>query len=239
MTEQYIVKPLGITQDPRLSFAEQDYLCLIWQLHNANGCTASNGWFSEYFGTTRQRSSVIIGSLARKKIIAVQLEREGKLIVRRTIKIIDKGVNDILTGYQQNVDRGCQRFDKEGVNEIAKGKVKEKVKQTISADDAKEIFDNVRKLYPGRKGGLDVEFSAFKKSVKDWKDVLPILEKSIRAYTAHCEYLQATGQFCPHHKDFCRWLKNRCWETEYPDPMAGVTREADPDEIEKLLGGTA
>lgn len=107
---------------------------------------------------------------------------------------------------------------------------------TKSINEQKIIFDNSRKIYPGRKRGLSVEFDAFKKAVKDWRDIIPILEPSIRAYAAHCEQLKATGQFCPNHKDFCRWLKNRCWETEYPDPMAGATREATETEIDKLLG---
>jgi len=42
----------------------------------------------------------------------------------------------------------------------------------------KEVFDKFRKSYPGtRKKGLDTEFNNFTKKHKDWKDVLPKLEK--------------------------------------------------------------
>ena len=96
---------------------------------------------------------------------------------------------------------------------------------TNQQTNQKVIFDNSRKIYPGRKRGLSAEFDAFQKTVKDWRDVLPILETSVSAYITHCEHLTATGQFCPHHKDFCRWLRNRCWEIEYPDPLAGGQNE--------------
>ena len=123
----------------------------------------------------------------------------------------------------KNLTRTSQKFRPEPVKNLdSNDSINE------STNEPKAIFDNSRKIYPGRKRGLEVEFAAFKKAVKDWRDVLPLLEPAIRKYNAHCENLKATGQFCPNHKDFCRWLKNRCWEEEYPDPMEdafGCTEE--------------
>lgn len=105
--------------------------------------------------------------------------------------------------------------------------------------ELKILFNVARKLYPGQKDGLDVEFAAFKKAVKDWRDITPILEPAIQKYISYRAHLIETGQFCPNNKNFCRWLKKRCWETEYPDLMAGATRETTEAEFDRLLGTTA
>lgn len=115
------------------------------------------------------------------------------------------------------------------------GKSDPNVSLTKSINDPKAIFDNSRKIYPGRKRGLDVEFEAFKKAVNDWREVLPILEPSIRAYKAHCEHLKVTGQFCPGHKDFGRWLGGRCWEFEFEPkvlPREGVGAAVFDEQLE-------
>ena len=147
MNSRYLRKPIGITQNGRLSFAEQDYVCLIWQLSQAEGfCSASNGWFSTYFCVTKQRVSVIVGSLAAKKIIAVELERSGKRVIGRTLKIIDEGINKALIGCQQSVDRGYQRFSKEGINDLAKEERKGKRVRTERTNtvsrDTRVSFDS-------------------------------------------------------------------------------------------------
>jgi len=105
---KYLIKPLAITQHPDLSFAEQDYLCLIWQLRGEKGCIAGNHWLGEYFGVSPQRSSEVINSLKTKKIIRVSLKRRGKLVIQRTIDIIDKGIKDSFIGVSRNPLEGIK-----------------------------------------------------------------------------------------------------------------------------------
>jgi hypothetical protein len=125
---RYITKPLAITQDSRLSYAEQDYLCLIWQLRNAKGCTASNVWLSEYFGVTPQRSSEVINSLKDKKIIGVSYQRRGKEITQRTINITDEGIKESFSGVSRKPLGGIKDLPDRGIKETAKEKLKGEIK---------------------------------------------------------------------------------------------------------------
>ena len=72
----------------------------------------------------------------------------------------------------------------------------------------KEIFDRFRKSYPKRsnKRGLDVEFKEFRNKHKDWKDVLPKLEK-LKLTVASFD--QTEEKFIP---DFCKFINKRFWE---------------------------
>jgi hypothetical protein len=116
-TEQFICKPRAITQDKRLSFAEQDYLCIICQLSQDGDCTAGNGWFADYFRVEKARASEIICSLRDKKIIKVDIERAGKQYIGRTIKIIDEGVKESFTGVSRKPLGGCKGFAGKGIKD--------------------------------------------------------------------------------------------------------------------------
>lgn len=155
----YIVKPQAISQDERLSFAEQDYLCLIWQLQNAKGCTAGNKWFGDYFGVSRQRASEVICSLRDKNIILSEDKRIGKNIVNRTITIIDEGIKKSFMGVSRKSCQGIKETPERGIKETPEDKVnsKSKVKRGVfqvgtskcsfCAEIARAKTGNAGKLY--------------------------------------------------------------------------------------------
>lgn len=89
--DRFIYKPIEITRDRRLPATMQDYLCLIAQLQNAGGCTASNGWFAEYFGVSRNAAIGVIKKLKENGFIESEiLGRQGKKITLRKLSIIDE-----------------------------------------------------------------------------------------------------------------------------------------------------
>lgn len=184
------------------------------------------------------RSTVVESLQALEKTGLMRIDRPGKPSIKQSnsysISLTGLKIEPVETPNRSENPTGTGRK----IRPELVGNSDPNESLTNSINEQKIIFDNSRKIYPGRKRGLSVEFEAFKEAVKDWRDVLPLLEPAIRAYAAHCESLKAIGQFCPNHKDFCRWLKNRCWETEYPDPMGGATREATETEIDSLLGMT-
>jgi SOS-response transcriptional repressor LexA len=94
--EKFLYKPQEVIRDKRLTSLEQDYLCLITSLQNAEGCTASNNYFAEYFGVKRQTAVEIISTLKRKGFISTTEKKSGGKTVERTIEIIDSDSRNYL-----------------------------------------------------------------------------------------------------------------------------------------------
>ena len=99
-------------------------------------------------------------------------------------------------------------------------------------DKDKDIFDEIRKFYPGTKRGLNTEFSNFKRH-KDWKLCLSLLKPAIEQQIKWRE-LAKTGEdsFIPPWKNFKTWINNRCWEDEMPT----IKKKPDPYDFIKGQG---
>ena len=69
---------------------EKMFLAEIDSLDNENGCFASNSYFADFFGITKGRCTQIIKSLEAKKRITIVLKREGKQVVKRLIRVVNK-----------------------------------------------------------------------------------------------------------------------------------------------------
>ncbi len=81
-------------------------------------------------------------------------------------------------------------------------------------DKNKIIFENFRKKYPGVKRGLDTEFEYFKKSNKDWKNILEKLESSLDNQIQIRQNKSLNNEFVPEWKNLKTWIFNKCWEEE-------------------------
>jgi len=79
----------------------------------------------------------------------------------------------------------------------------------IKNEIEKNIFEEIRKLYPGTKRGLETEFDNFKKKHSDWKEILthlkPDLENQILARK------KSTG-FIPQWANFATWINQSKFE---------------------------
>lgn len=87
---------------------------------------------------------------------------------------------------------------------------KNEKEESITHQKAKEDFELFRKLYPGKKRGLDTEFANFKKKHGDWQAVLPLLLPAAQSYVE-----QTRGKPKEYIKHLQTWINNRCWEIEY------------------------
>ncbi len=77
----------------------------------------------------------------------------------------------------------------------------------------KAIFDIFRKLYPGKKRGLDPEFENFKKKYKNWRDILPLLKPAAENQIALRAKIK-DGEWQPSWKNLQTWINNQCWTEE-------------------------
>ena len=80
----------------------------------------------------------------------------------------------------------------------------------------KNAFELARKIYPGTKRGLDVEFTNFKKH-KNWKTYLPLIRPAIGKQIEYRTAKRQLDQFVPEWKNFKTWINNNCWEEEYEE----------------------
>src|SRR5699024_9666601 len=102
--------PSEIWLSTKLTLQEKVFLAEIDSLDNESGCYASNGYFSKFFGLSKNRCSEIIKSIESKGLIKIDYVREkGKSnIEKRVIKVVDKpnrGIRE-TEGAIRNVEQG-------------------------------------------------------------------------------------------------------------------------------------
>jgi DNA-binding Lrp family transcriptional regulator len=96
-------------------------------------------------------------------------------------------------------------------------------KPTIeSITKARESFEKFRKIYPGSKRGLDVEFTEFQKKHPDWIDIVPLLYPAIVRQEQERLNLSKRNQFVPSWKNLKTYLNQSCWQEEYAKPPAEI-----------------
>lgn len=115
-------------------------------------------------------------------------------------------------------------------------RTKEEGKESITLQKAKDDFDVFRKVYPGTKRGLTTEFENFRRKHKDWREVIPLLLPAANAYAE-----QTRGTPKEFIKHLQTWINNRCWETEYQQPVNkptnGNNRPYQPNGISQADNG--
>ena len=111
----WIPKEIWLNKD--LTMNEKLFLIEIDSLDNENGCFASNDYFADFFGLSKNRCSEIIKSLEKKGLLFITYKyRTGtKSIEKRIIKVIEistggireikKGGREIDRGYSENSER--------------------------------------------------------------------------------------------------------------------------------------
>ena len=93
---------------------------------------------------------------------------------------------------------------------------------TNQPDPVKDTFDFFRKLYGGRKDGLETEYkrflSACKKQHLDPSEEVTKLAEAWASEDAERQAAEANHQFFPQPKNLGTWLNNLCWQSEPEKP---------------------
>lgn len=108
--------------DENLTIIEVNFLAEIESLDLERGCFASNNYFADFFGVSASRCSQIIKSLNEKGYITLDYIRNGKQIVNRVIKVVNKlngGIKYSKEG-SKNTKLGIKN-SKGGIKNIARG----------------------------------------------------------------------------------------------------------------------
>lgn len=104
--------PAEVWLSRELTLQEKVFFCEIDSLDNENGCFASNAYFAEFFGVTKQRASQVINSLIEKRYLAAKYKYNGTEVKKRVLRVsnkfdtlsnlCEKGIKKSLKGYQEN-----------------------------------------------------------------------------------------------------------------------------------------
>ncbi|AQS03498.1 helix-turn-helix domain-containing protein [Clostridium beijerinckii] len=108
--------PKEIWLNTHLTMNEKLFLVEIDSLDNEKGCFASNDYFAEFFGLSKNRCSEIIKSLEKKGFLSISYKYKAgtKAIENRIIKLLEisiRGTRNIDCGVR-NIDRGTRDIDR-------------------------------------------------------------------------------------------------------------------------------
>lgn len=81
----------------------------------------------------------------------------------------------------------------------------------------KYLFEEARKLYPGKKRGFQYEWDNFqKKHKKKADDIASLLKPAIEAQIAYREDCAKRNEWCAPWKNFQTWINGGWWTEEVP-----------------------
>ena len=180
----WIPKEIWLNKD--LKLIEKIFLVEIDSLDNEVGCFASNKYFAEFFNISKGRCSQIISKLQEKGLILIVFEREGKLIVSRKIKVVNKlkgvvnkcvgGSKYIKGGYLEN-DKDNNTYTNNTTNKNIKGvrfkkpkiiEIKKYINERGSLINAEKFYDYYESN--GWKVGKN-KMKNWKAAVRNWENM--------------------------------------------------------------------
>lgn len=106
----FAIIPANVRYDKKLTAYERLLYGEITALSNKTGeCWASNSYFANLYEVTPQAISKMIGNLAKRNHITVDLEYKNKQVIKRTIRLTGVSTYDLgvstydLEGYQRTI----------------------------------------------------------------------------------------------------------------------------------------
>lgn len=159
----------------------------------------------------------------------------------------DKIIKEIAEFRQKSAER--QKAYRERMNgnvqanvpqkkENAFGKPQNAKQKAQKADPIKDTFEFFRKMFGGRKDGLDVEYDRFCKACEKYRlkpseEVVKLCDAWVAEDAARKE-ANATGAFYPLPKNLGTWLNNLCWQQEQAKP-AETTPTSNLSQAQRLM----
>lgn len=212
----WIPKEIWLSTD--LSVLEKVFLAEIDSLDGAEGCFASNDYFAEFFGLSKDRCKDVISSLQKKGRIEVILNKVAQNKDRR-----------IIRGVWAKTPRpsGQKRPDRLGENAPH---ITKHIAKPISSESAREEsgdpiykdsnFITFWNLYPKKTGKGDAWKSWQKLKVSD--TLAKRIFASVEAHTKTRQWKNEDGRFIPNPATF---LNQRRFddEVEQSSSVSNVT----------------
>lgn len=234
--------PSHIWLNESLSIQEIVFLAEIDSLDiSEKGCFASNKYFSEFFGLSKNRCSEIIKSLEEKGTIRVFYEyskENPKQVEKRIIRLIGKsnrGIRNLDRPYSEkrednNTSINNTKTIMSNSDQLLDGKSDKSTKK-VSNKQLEEDFSKLWKLYPNKKGKKKA-FESYKRAIKKG-----VTNKTIQnGIVAYKKEIRLLGTPVDKQKHGSTWFNNESWDDEYTLPgNNGEKTATDVDEIKRRM----
>lgn len=174
-------------------------------------------YISDWLGISKQNVRLIIKRLVEKGLIIKRDEFINNVKFYRYTVCMKQpqgmnvscmgGGNETATDNNSNNNKD----NKEDTN------VSKKVSFSPTEEE-KNMFEEFRKKYPGNKRGLKTELDLLVKKHKDWRDIIPVLNKAIDVENRKRKEAKDSDSFYPNPKNLQTYINNRAWEAFTDEP---------------------
>jgi DNA-binding Lrp family transcriptional regulator len=174
-------------------------------------------YISDWLGISKQNVRLIIKRLVEKGLIIKRDEFINNVkFCRYTVCMKQPhgiNVSCIGGGNETATDNNSNnnKDNKEDTN------VSKKVSFSPTEEE-KNMFEEFRKKYPGNKRGLKTELDLLVKKHKDWRDIIPVLNKAIDVENRKRKEAKDSDSFYPNPKNLQTYINNRAWEAFADEP---------------------
>lgn len=174
-------------------------------------------YISDWLGISKQNVRLIIKRLVEKGLIIKRDEFINNVkFCRYTVCMKQpQGMNVSCMGG------GNETATDNNSNNNKDNKEDTNVSKKVSfspTEEEKNMFEEFRKKYPGNKRGLKTELDLLVKKHKDWRDIIPILNKAIDVENRKRKEAKDSDSFYPSPKNLQTYINNRAWEAFADEP---------------------
>lgn len=207
--------PKEIWLSTNLSVLEKVFLAEIDSLDGTEGCFASNDYFAEFFGLSKDRCSEVISSLQKKKRIQVILNKVAQNKDRR-----------IIRGVWAKIPRPSRQKRLDGVGENPEH-ITKPITKPISKTDNDPVYTDSRfivfwNLYPKKTGKGDAWKSWLK--LKMTASLSEQILESVRQHIQCRQWKSDDGRYIPNPATF---LNQRRFDDEVEKSVSGTSKVSD------------
>lgn len=174
-------------------------------------------YISDWLGISKQNVRLIIKRLVEKGLIIKRDEFINNVkFCRYTVCMKQpQGMNVSCMGG------GNETATDNNSNNNKDNKEDTNVSKKVSfspTEEEKNMFEEFRKKYPGNKRGLKTELDLLVKKHKDWRDIIPVLNKAIDVENRKRKEAKDSDSFYPSPKNLQTYINNRAWEAFADEP---------------------
>lgn len=174
-------------------------------------------YISDWLGISKQNVRLIIKRLVEKGLIIKRDEFINNVkFCRYTVCMKQpQGMNVSCMGG------GNETATDNNSNNNKDNKEDTNVSKKVSfspTEEEKNMFEEFRKKYPGNKRGLKTELGLLVKKHKDWRDIIPLLNKAIDVENRKRKEAKDSDSFYPNPKNLQTYINNRAWEAFADEP---------------------
>lgn len=229
----YAIIPASVRYDKNLIKGSTLLYGEITALSNQKGfCWASDNYFAELYGVDKRSIQRWLSSLEENGYIQRIVEREGKQIKNRYIKICDKNVSTLTTKTSYPSDKNVVTPSDKNVRENNTS-INTTNNNTTNTNTA--YFEECWKMYPRKKGSKESAKRSFNKAIKSGVTV-ELIKSKIEEYKQEIAYKHTQEQYIKHGST---WFNQAGWQDEYETgnkPQKDLSKMTREQQLIEVMG---